>query len=346
MGPRRADPAAATALIPTTCFNCEACCGLVAYVDKTTGEIAKLEGNPHHPASRGRNCAKGPATLNQVYDPERILYPLKRAGRAGEGRVGAHRRGTRRSSRDRRAHRHGVPGGPPRRGACTTSAGPATTATSSGCSTRGASTATTATPTSAPPARGSATRPGWASTGPSPDHANATVIFLISVPPGGGSLLQPPRPAHHRGARCAAPRSSASIPACPTLRRWPTTGWRCGPARRPFLLPRSCPPALGERHLGPRVRAALGQLGHVPERDPAGPRRARSRTCVPRCSTSTPTTRRRRRQRVCGVEARTDTRDRGAHRPSRSRTALIPQLAGIRRRATRVAGRRRGACCC
>jgi anaerobic selenocysteine-containing dehydrogenase len=72
-------------LIPTTCFNCEACCGLLAYVDRSTGRIAKFEGNPAHPASRGRNCAKGPATINQVYDPERILYPLKRAGRRGEG---------------------------------------------------------------------------------------------------------------------------------------------------------------------------------------------------------------------------------------------------------------------
>ncbi len=73
-------------LIPTTCFNCEACCGLLAYVDKSTGQIAKLEGNPAHPASRGRNCAKGPATITQVYDPERILYPLKRAGKRGEGK--------------------------------------------------------------------------------------------------------------------------------------------------------------------------------------------------------------------------------------------------------------------
>jgi anaerobic selenocysteine-containing dehydrogenase len=72
-------------IVPTTCFNCESACGLLAYVDKETGEIRKLEGNPAHPASRGRNCAKGPATLNQVYDPERILYPLKRSGRRGSG---------------------------------------------------------------------------------------------------------------------------------------------------------------------------------------------------------------------------------------------------------------------
>jgi anaerobic selenocysteine-containing dehydrogenase len=73
-------------LVPTTCFNCEAACGLVAYVDKQTLEIQKLEGNPHHPGSRGRNCAKGPATKNQIEDPGRILHPLKRVGPRGSGR--------------------------------------------------------------------------------------------------------------------------------------------------------------------------------------------------------------------------------------------------------------------
>lgn len=73
-------------LVPTTCFNCEAACGLVAYVDRDTMEIRKLEGNPFHPGSRGRNCAKGPATINQVYDPERIFYPLKRVGPRGSGK--------------------------------------------------------------------------------------------------------------------------------------------------------------------------------------------------------------------------------------------------------------------
>ena len=72
-------------LVPTICFNCEAACGLVAYVDRDTNRIRKLEGNPYHPGSRGRNCAKGPATLNQVDDPERILYPMKRSGARGAG---------------------------------------------------------------------------------------------------------------------------------------------------------------------------------------------------------------------------------------------------------------------
>ena len=73
-------------IVPTTCFNCESACGLTAYVDKATNKIRKFEGNPYHPGSRGRNCAKGPATINQITDPDRILYPLKRVGKRGEGK--------------------------------------------------------------------------------------------------------------------------------------------------------------------------------------------------------------------------------------------------------------------
>jgi anaerobic selenocysteine-containing dehydrogenase len=72
-------------LVPTTCFNCESACGLLAYVDKSDLSVKKVEGNPAHPGSRGRNCAKGPATINQINDPERILHPLKRVGKRGGG---------------------------------------------------------------------------------------------------------------------------------------------------------------------------------------------------------------------------------------------------------------------
>jgi anaerobic selenocysteine-containing dehydrogenase len=82
--PHRLDPRHYR-LVPTTCFNCESACGLLAYVDKQSGRIRKLEGNPLHPGSRGKNCAKGPATINQVNDPDRILTPMKRAGPRGSG---------------------------------------------------------------------------------------------------------------------------------------------------------------------------------------------------------------------------------------------------------------------
>jgi anaerobic selenocysteine-containing dehydrogenase len=72
-------------VVPTACFNCEAGCGLLTYIDKETGDIRKIEGNPEHPGSRGRNCAKGPATINQLQDPQRIEYPLKRDGPRGSG---------------------------------------------------------------------------------------------------------------------------------------------------------------------------------------------------------------------------------------------------------------------
>ena len=61
-------------LVPTTCFNCEAACGLLAYVDKENGVIKKFEGNPLHPGSRGRNCAKD-RRHSPDPRPERILYP-------------------------------------------------------------------------------------------------------------------------------------------------------------------------------------------------------------------------------------------------------------------------------
>ncbi len=71
--------------IPTICFNCESACGLLAFVDKRDGTIRRFEGNPVHPGSRGRTCAKGPATINQVQDGERILRPLRRSGPRGSG---------------------------------------------------------------------------------------------------------------------------------------------------------------------------------------------------------------------------------------------------------------------
>ena len=72
-------------IIPSICFNCESACGILAYVDKETLEVRKIEGNPVHPGSRGRTCAKGVVTPNQLEDPDRILYPLKREGARGNG---------------------------------------------------------------------------------------------------------------------------------------------------------------------------------------------------------------------------------------------------------------------
>jgi anaerobic selenocysteine-containing dehydrogenase len=72
-------------IIPSICFNCESACGILAYVDKETLDVRKIEGNPVHPGSRGRTCAKGVVTPNQLEDPDRVLYPMKRDGARGSG---------------------------------------------------------------------------------------------------------------------------------------------------------------------------------------------------------------------------------------------------------------------
>jgi anaerobic selenocysteine-containing dehydrogenase len=164
-------------LVPTICFNCESGCGLLAYVDKTTYEIRKFEGNPTHPGSRGRNCAKGPATHNQTYDPERILYPMKRVGKRGEGKwkritwdealseIGEKMRESRKKRRDGIMYHVGRPGEDHYTNRCITAWGvDGHNSHTNICS--------------------AAARVGYYLTGagdrPSPDHAHARTILLIS----------------------------------------------------------------------------------------------------------------------------------------------------------------------
>jgi len=50
------------------------------------GRAVKLAGDPNHPFTRGGLCAKVNRYLDRVYDPDRVLYPLRRVGAKGEGR--------------------------------------------------------------------------------------------------------------------------------------------------------------------------------------------------------------------------------------------------------------------
>ena len=65
---------------------CEMCvwrCGLIAKV--RDGRVVKLDGNPEHPHSRGNLCPRGQSGLMNTYDPDRVLTPLIRVGKRGEG---------------------------------------------------------------------------------------------------------------------------------------------------------------------------------------------------------------------------------------------------------------------
>lgn len=70
--------------VPYTCLQCNIEDGGLAFIED--GRVVKLEGNPKHPGNRGKLCAKGNAGINQLYDPDRILYPMRRAGKRGEGK--------------------------------------------------------------------------------------------------------------------------------------------------------------------------------------------------------------------------------------------------------------------
>lgn len=63
------------------CFNK---CGLIARVE--AGVIKKLDPNPKSLKSRGMLCARGNAGVRQLYDPDRLKYPLLRKGGRGEGK--------------------------------------------------------------------------------------------------------------------------------------------------------------------------------------------------------------------------------------------------------------------
>ncbi len=73
-----------TTKVPGMCQLCSTICGIVGHVKD--GRLVKVEGNPNDPNSRGRLCARGHAALNHLYHPERLLYPLKRVGKRGEGK--------------------------------------------------------------------------------------------------------------------------------------------------------------------------------------------------------------------------------------------------------------------
>ncbi|MEE8393267.1 MAG: molybdopterin-dependent oxidoreductase [Rhodospirillales bacterium] len=79
--PKTGKPRAA---IPSSCWNCVTRCPSMGYVED--GRLVKIEGHPKSIRSEGVMCAKGQAGINQVYDPDRVLYPMRRVGKRGEGK--------------------------------------------------------------------------------------------------------------------------------------------------------------------------------------------------------------------------------------------------------------------
>jgi len=69
--------------VPTVCGQCSARCPAIGYAEQD--RIVKIEGHPESLRTFGRFCARGQAGVNQANDPDRIRYPMKRAGERGAG---------------------------------------------------------------------------------------------------------------------------------------------------------------------------------------------------------------------------------------------------------------------
>ena len=70
-------------IVPGACSLCSSGCGILARV--ADGNVVKLEGNPMHPVNGGVLCPKGQASLELLYNPDRVAGPMKRKGDRGSG---------------------------------------------------------------------------------------------------------------------------------------------------------------------------------------------------------------------------------------------------------------------
>ncbi len=101
--PEESVPVGAEQWYPSVCGECSAACGTLARVMASEREIEvdgervrqkiaavkKLEGNPLDPVSGGRLCARGHASLQSLYNPDRLRGPLRRVGPHASGQFEA-----------------------------------------------------------------------------------------------------------------------------------------------------------------------------------------------------------------------------------------------------------------
>jgi len=71
-------------VIKSYCRMCHGGCGVLVYVKD--GKVAKIVGDPDCPINHGTLCSKGIGSVQLVYHPDRLTYPIKRTGPKGSGR--------------------------------------------------------------------------------------------------------------------------------------------------------------------------------------------------------------------------------------------------------------------
>jgi len=73
-----------TTVLKSVCRSCHGGCGVLLHV--RDGRLVKVEGDRESPLNHGRLCPIGTVTLDLVYHPDRLKYPLRRVGARGSGK--------------------------------------------------------------------------------------------------------------------------------------------------------------------------------------------------------------------------------------------------------------------
>src|SRR5580765_8727110 len=64
--------------------DCPDTCAMLVTVEQ--GRAIEIKGAPDHPTTGGTLCTKVARYLDRTYSPGRLLHPMRRVGRKGEGR--------------------------------------------------------------------------------------------------------------------------------------------------------------------------------------------------------------------------------------------------------------------
>src|SRR6266480_4421101 len=64
--------------------DCPDTCAMLITVEN--GKAIEIRGDPAHPPTAGKLCTKVARYLDRTYSPDRVLHPMRRIGRKGEGR--------------------------------------------------------------------------------------------------------------------------------------------------------------------------------------------------------------------------------------------------------------------
>ena len=68
-------------VVKSTCRMCHGICGVLVHI--RNGRVVEITGDHECPTSNGYICTKGKASIELLYHPDRLIFPLKRVGERG-----------------------------------------------------------------------------------------------------------------------------------------------------------------------------------------------------------------------------------------------------------------------